>query len=154
MVFAFLFVQRFLLLSNGLCRSMPKVKHRYRPLESWYGPAQTGPRLVPVQTCKGRSGAGFNRWGLPVGPGTTERSQETLYKKKSKNHHYKNTQRFFCWIVAHLYFHFFCKFFCKNYVFFCHILNYLLHDEIKPILGLSLFWLNQLSILSEYNRNP
>ena len=52
--------------------------HRHRPLETRYGPAQTGPSLVPVQASLGRSGAGLNRSG-PVGVGAAERPQETLY---------------------------------------------------------------------------
>ena len=34
---------------------------RHRPLESRYGLAHTGPRLVPVQASWGRSGTGLNR---------------------------------------------------------------------------------------------
>ena len=58
---------------------MYKVKHRHRPLETRYGPVQSGPRLVPVQASWDRSGAGLGRL-VPVslGPGAAERSQETL----------------------------------------------------------------------------
>ena len=54
--------------SNGLCRSISKVKHRHRPLETRNGPAQTGSRLVTVQASWGRSGAGLNR-SVSVGAG-------------------------------------------------------------------------------------
>ena len=76
--------------------------NRHRPLETRYGPAQTGPRLVPVQASWGRSDAGPNRSvpagadlgrlvPVPLGPGAdryrpvpsgagaAERPQETLY---------------------------------------------------------------------------
>ena len=56
--------------STDLCRSMSIVKHRQRPLETRYGPAQTGPRLVLVQASLGRYGAGLNRSvPVPVGSG-------------------------------------------------------------------------------------
>ena len=43
------------------CRCLTTNIDRHRPLETRYGPAQTGPRLVPVQASWGRSGAGLNR---------------------------------------------------------------------------------------------
>ena len=54
--------------SNGLCRCLTTYIDRHRPLETRYGPAQTGPRQVPVQASWGRSGAGLNR-PVPVGSG-------------------------------------------------------------------------------------
>ena len=55
-------------LSNGLCRCLAIYIDRHRPLETRYGPAHTGPRLVPVQASWGRSGAGLNR-SVPVWAG-------------------------------------------------------------------------------------
>ena len=54
--------------SNDLCRCLTIYIDRHRPLETRYGPAHTGPRLVLVQASWGRSGAGLNRL-VPVGAG-------------------------------------------------------------------------------------
>ena len=59
---------------SGLCRCFTTYIDRHRPLETRFGPAQTGPRLVSVQASWGRSGAGLNR-SVPVG-----RKKRCIYK--------------------------------------------------------------------------
>ena len=52
-----------LIIVQHISRSISKVKYRHRPLESRYGPAQTGPKNVPVQASFGRLGPVPRRYG-------------------------------------------------------------------------------------------
>ena len=62
-----------------LCRCLIFYIDRHIPLETRYGPAQNGPRLVPVQASWGRSGAGLYRSvPVPLDPGADRSRGETV----------------------------------------------------------------------------